>query len=129
MRLLRLHEMNRIVYPKKVWNSIEKCLIDATMPDKVAERVQVVMADTSTEEFAKELEFALVETHGESRYAGEPERLRHEIEKASVWYMTAFLMDDIYAHCGHTLMRRSRRDLLEDAAWYAVEESQRGRKG
>lgn len=125
-RLLRLHEMNRIVYPAKIWRKMEECLIQKTMPDEVERRLLEIMPETTTLEFSRELEFALADAHGLERYANEPERLRHETEKAAVNFRIAVMIDEIYSECGHEF-KRTRQERIDDAAWWAVPEDQRGK--
>lgn len=125
MRLLRLHEMNRIIYPKKLWKKMERCLIEKTTPEEVRRRLEKLLPETVTSEFATEMEFALVDNHGIARYQGKPERLREDIERASVKFRIFTLRDEIYESCGHEL-KNTRQERLDDAAFYAVAERERG---
>jgi hypothetical protein len=46
MRLLRLHGMNRMLYPKRKWAAMEKCLIEKTSLENVAEVVRRILPAT-----------------------------------------------------------------------------------
>lgn len=118
MRLNRLHEMNRIIYPSKVWKKMLKCLDGKTTPRNIEDVLSAVFSETLTEEFAREMEFRLVDAHGLERYA-DPETLRKDIEKAAVKYRVMHVMDTIYESCGHP-STRSKVDRLDDAAWFSV---------
>lgn len=124
MRLLRLHELNRIVYPKKVWKKIEKCLIEKTDAHQVGQRLERILPETMTTEFATEMEFALVDAHGMDRYRENGRRLHEDIERASVLFRIYTLRDEIYAACGHTL-KTYRQERMDDAAWFAVTKNER----
>ena len=117
MRLLRLHGMNRILYPKRRWAAIEKCLIEKTSSANVAEVARHVLPATFTQEAARDAEFALVENHGHERYADEI-LLRRQINDTLVRFRIALMMDVIYRSCGYDSPNKP-SDLLDSAAWHA----------
>jgi hypothetical protein len=67
-RLLRLHEFNRILYPKKTWTRMEKCLLEHTTAENVNEVARRILPWTFTEEAAREAEFSLAGWYGHERY-------------------------------------------------------------
>lgn len=119
MRLLGLHEKNRILYPRRVWKKMERCILEKTSAENIRRVLDRILPATVTAEFAREIEFALIEAHGQDRYFEHPEFLRSDIEKASVKFRTMAAMDEIYESCGAPKLR-SHEDRIGDAAWFSV---------
>lgn len=99
---------------------IEKCLILKTMPEKVVSMLERILPETSTEEFFRELEFALVENHGAERYSNPAIRIQ-DLNKASINYRIYAAMDEIRVSCGYPDLR-DRAMRLDDAARNAVQQ-------
>jgi hypothetical protein len=123
MRLLRLHGMNRILYQKRRWAAIEKCLIEKTSQENVAEVERRVLPATFTEEAARDAEFALVGHYGHERYA-DAILLRRHINETLIRFRVGLLMDVIYRSCGYDSPSKP-EDLLDSAAWHAGQEAER----
>jgi hypothetical protein len=116
MRLLRLHGMNRMLYPKRKWTAMEKCLIEKTSLENVAEVARRILPATFTQEAARDAEFALVENHGHERYADEV-LLRRHINETLIRFRVGLMMDTIYRSCGYDSPNKP-EDLLDSAAWH-----------
>jgi hypothetical protein len=120
MRLLRLHEMNRILYPKRQWTRMETCLIEKTSEDQVEAVARRILPATFTEEAARDAEFALAGLYGHERYA-DAELLKRHVSGTLVRFRIGLMMDAIYRSCGYDSPNKT-EDLLESAAFYAGED-------
>jgi hypothetical protein len=102
MRLLRLHEMNRMLIPKRQWMKMEKCIFEKTSPGNVVEVGRHVLPATFTEEAARDAEFALADNYGHERYA-DGILLRKHINDTLVRFRVGLMMDTIYRSCAASL--------------------------
>lgn len=120
---LRMRLLERLstsgVFSKKEKRNIEKCIIEKTMPEKVISMLERLLGATSGEEFYGELEFALVENHGEERYARNREQLEEDLQKAAINYRIYAAKDEIRISCGYPDLR-GHGMRLDDAARNAV---------
>lgn len=114
MRLLRLHEMNRILYPKKAWQRMEECLVANTTAEMVDEVARRILPWTFSDEAAREAEFALAGWYGHERYQ-DAELLKRHIIDTLVRFRISYMMDEIYRGCGYD-SPNSKEELLESAA-------------
>ena len=114
MRLLRLHDFNRILYGKKTWARMESCLLEKTTAQHVKDTGRVVLPATYTEEAAREAEFTLVEINGSEIYA-DGALLRSHVDETLLRFRIALMMDAIYRSCGAD-SPNSESDLLFSAA-------------
>lgn len=119
-RLLRLHEFNRILYPKLKWKRMENCILEKTTPASVVQFARSVLPHTYTEEAAREAEFTLVEINGAEPYSDEILLRRHVNGTLSRWRV-ALMMEAIYQSCGGDMVS-TREDLLFSSALWAVKE-------
>jgi hypothetical protein len=101
-RLLRLHEMNRIVYPKKRWAQIERCIIESTRPAAVKAIARSVLSDTFSEELERRAEWALIDAFGPERYRS-PGLLRRHVLETLGRYRVQLLMTAVMTTCGAPL--------------------------
>jgi hypothetical protein len=116
-RLLRLHDMNGLLYKRKAWEKMRKCILEKTTPEEVDELGAKVLPWSFTEEAARAAEFALVEWYGSERYA-DAELLKRNVIDTLVRYRISIMMDAIYTSCGADVINRP-EELMESAAWYA----------
>jgi hypothetical protein len=100
MRLLRLHNFNRIIYPKKTWKRMEECLIEKTSAQNVKDTGRVVLPKTYTEEAAREAEFELVSVNGSELYA-DAALLKRHVEETLFRWRVKLMMHSIYRSCGY----------------------------
>lgn len=102
-----------------------KCLDEkATLP-RIKALHDEVLAETSSAVWGFELEPRLVEFHGEWRYAGRAKIQTRDMDLAARFYAVAHTMDSLLSECAFPMVR-SREERLDDAAWYAVPERERG---
>lgn len=116
-RLIRLHDFNRMLYPKRKWMSMMKCILTKTEPTAFAEAVRRLLPPTLTEAAARDAEFALVSHYGHERYSNEI-LLRRHVQDTLLRFRVSLMMDTIYRDCGADVINKP-EDLMESAAWYA----------
>jgi hypothetical protein len=120
LRMMLLESLsNSPAFSKKDKRKIEKCLIAKTMPEKVVSLLERILPATSTEEFYRELEFALVENYGEGRYADNPQQLQEDLHKAAVNYRVYAAKDEVQVSCGYPNLR-DHPMRVDDAARNAI---------
>jgi len=115
--------MNRMIFPKRQWMKMEKCILDKTVPENVLEIGRRILPATFTEEAARDAEFALVDNYGHERYANAVLLQKH-INGTLVRFRVGLMLDAIYRSCGYDSPNKP-EDLLDSAAWHAGQEAER----
>lgn len=104
---------------------ILRCLdARATLP-RIKELHDQVLEETSGAVWGLEMAALLAERHGEWRYEGRPKILARDLNLGARFYAVAHTMDALLSECSFPMVR-SREERLDDAAWYAVPERDRG---
>lgn len=104
---------------------ILRCLDAKATLARIKELHDQVLEETSGPVWGLEMEPLLIERHGEWRYAGRPQVLTRDMNLAARFYAVAHTMDALLSDCSFPMVR-SREERLDDAAWYAVPERERG---
>jgi hypothetical protein len=99
MRLLRLHDFNRILYSKKTWKRIEECLIEKTSAQNVKDISRGVLRETFMEIGRREAEFTLIEINGSEIYT-DPAFLSRHVEETLLRWRIKLMMRAITLSCG-----------------------------
>lgn len=120
-RVIRLHELNRMLYPKRKWMAMMKCVLAQTEPMPFASLAKRLLLPTFTEQAARDAEFALVGHYGHERYANEV-LLRRHVMDTLVRFRVGLVMHEIYQGCGADVINKP-EDIMESAAWHAGNDS------
>jgi hypothetical protein len=125
-RLKRRVELERgITMRRRQVEALLRCLDKAATLGRIRGLHDEVLAETASPTWGLEVEPLLVEVHGAWRYEGRPEVMVVDMERAARHYAIGHAMDALLAECRFPLVR-TRGERLDDAAWYAVPERDRG---
>lgn len=113
-----------ITMRRREWETLLRCLDKVTTLGRITELHNESLARISDPTWGLEVEALLVEVHGPWRYDGRPDVLDADMTRAARHYAVSHTMDALLKECGFHMVRTP-EERLDDAAWYAVPESER----
>lgn len=114
-----------ITMRRREWETLLRCLDKVTTPSRITELHNEMLARTSDPTWGLEMEALLVEAHGSWRYDGRPDVLNTDMTRAAKHYAVSHAMDALLKECSFPMVRTP-EERMDDAAWFAVPQSERG---
>lgn len=113
-----------ITMRRQAWMKLMHCLDNRASLVRISELHKQIKGEIDGPVWGLEVEPLMIERHGAWRYEGRPEIMAADMQRAARFYAIASTMDALLKDCGFQFVR-AREERLDDAAWYAIPESER----